>query len=119
MEENVTVTAGGFLAISATTGVAGYEMAKDDVTLIKNGNKQEIRTHAKTVKELLAEQNIQPRKEDYVYPSLHSPITDDLHIVWEASKEVTLTVNGKRKDMDDSRYSRGAAPFAARGSRAV
>ncbi|NNU85163.1 DUF348 domain-containing protein [Geobacillus sp. BMUD] len=95
--KNVTVTAGGFLAISATTGVAGYEMAKDDVTLIANGEKQEIRTHAKTVKELLAEQNIQPRKEDYVYPSLHSPITDDLHIVWEASKEVTLTVNGKKK----------------------
>ncbi|MEB3750617.1 MULTISPECIES: G5 and 3D domain-containing protein [Geobacillus] len=95
--KNVTVTAGGFLAISATTGVASYEMAKDDVTLTANGEKQEIRTHAQTVKELLAEQHIEPRKEDYVYPSLDTPITDDLHIIWEASKEVTLAVNGEKK----------------------
>jgi len=93
----VTATASGFLAISATTGVAGYEMAKDDVTLTANGKKQEIRTHAENVKELLEEQGIRPRKEDYVYPSLNTPITDDLHIIWEASKEVTLTVNGKAK----------------------
>ncbi|AKM17416.1 ubiquitin-like domain-containing protein [Anoxybacillus geothermalis] len=95
--KNATVTASGFLAISATTGVAGYEMAKDDVTLTINGKKQEIRTYAKDVEELLEEQGIQPRKEDYVYPSLNTPITDDLHIIWEASKEVTLTINGKKK----------------------
>ncbi|OQP04375.1 hypothetical protein B1690_15820 [Geobacillus sp. 46C-IIa] len=95
--KNVTATASGFLAISATTGVAGYEMAKDDVTLTVNGEEQEIRTHAENVKELLEEQGIQPRKEDYVYPSLSTPITDDLHIIWEASKEVTLTINGKTK----------------------
>jgi uncharacterized protein YabE (DUF348 family) len=97
LRKNFTVTASSFIAFSATTGFAGYEIAKDDVTLTMNGKKQEIRTHAKTVKELLQEQNIKPRKEDYVYPSLNTPITDDLNIVWEASKPVTLTIDGKKR----------------------
>jgi resuscitation-promoting factor RpfB len=97
LRKNFTVTASSFIAFSATTGLAGYEIVKDDVTLTVNGKKQEIRTHAKTVKELLQEQNIKPRKEDYVYPSLNTPITDDLNIVWEASKEVTLTIDGKKQ----------------------
>jgi resuscitation-promoting factor RpfB len=99
LRKNFTVTAGSFIAFSATTGFVGYELAKDDVTLTVNGKKQEIRTHAKTVKEVLQEQNIKPRKEDYVYPSLDTPITDDLTIVWEASKKVTLTVDGKKQEI--------------------
>lgn len=99
LRKNFTVTASSFIAFSATTGFAGYEIAKDDVTLTANGKKQEIRTHAKTVKELLQEQNIEPRKEDYVYPSLDTPITDDLNIVWQASKKVTLTVDGKKQEI--------------------
>ncbi|WP_409978379.1 ubiquitin-like domain-containing protein [Anoxybacteroides tepidamans] len=96
---NLTVTASSLIALSATTGFAGYEATKEHVTLIKNGEKQEIRTHAKTVKELLEEQHIYPRPEDYVYPSINAVVTDDLHIVWKASKRVTLTVNGKRKEV--------------------
>jgi uncharacterized protein YabE (DUF348 family) len=99
LRKNFTVTASSFIAFSATTGFAGYEIAKDDVTLTVNGKKQEIRTHAKTVKEVLQEQNIKPKKEDYVYPSLDTPITDDLNIVWEASKKVTLTVDGKKQEI--------------------
>jgi resuscitation-promoting factor RpfB len=99
LRKNFTVTASSFIALSATTGFAGYEIAKDDVTLTANGKKQEIRTHAKTVKEVLQEQNIKPRKEDRVYPSLDTPITDDLNIVWEASKKVTLTVDGKKQEI--------------------
>ncbi|OQP03490.1 DUF348 domain-containing protein [Geobacillus sp. 44B] len=99
LRKNFTVTASSFIAFSATTGFAGYEIAKDDVTLTANGKKQEIRTHAKTVKEVLEEQNIKPRKEDYVYPSLDTPITDDLNIVWEASKKVTLTIDGKEQEI--------------------
>jgi resuscitation-promoting factor RpfB len=99
LRKNFTVTASSFIAFSATTGFAGYEIAKDDVTLTANGKKQEIRTHAKTVKEVLQEQNIEPRKEDYVYPSLDTPITDDLNIVWEASKKVTLIMDGKKQEI--------------------
>ncbi|EID42539.1 G5 and 3D domain-containing protein [Parageobacillus thermoglucosidasius] len=99
LRKNFTVTASSFIAFSATTGLAGYEIAKDDVTLTVNGKKQEIRTHAKTVKEVLQEQNIKPRKEDHVYPSLDTPITDDLNIVWEASKKVTLIVDGKKQEI--------------------
>jgi uncharacterized protein YabE (DUF348 family) len=97
LRKNFTVTASSFIAFSATTGFAGYEIAKDDVTLTVNGKKQEIRTHAKTVKEVLQEQNIKPRKEDYVYPSLNTPIADDLNIVWEASKPVMLMIDGKKQ----------------------
>jgi uncharacterized protein YabE (DUF348 family) len=99
LKRNLTVTAGSLIAFSATTGFAGYEVTKEHVTLTKNGEKQEIRTHADTVKEVLKEQHIHPRPEDYVYPSMDTPVTDDLNIVWEASNRVTLTVNGKQKEI--------------------
>ncbi|QPA30990.1 G5 and 3D domain-containing protein [Thermaerobacillus caldiproteolyticus] len=99
LKRNLTVTASSLIAFSATTGFAGYQITKEDVTLTANGKKQELRTHAKTVKEVLKEQHIQPRPEDYVYPSMDTPVTDDLNIVWEASRQVTLTVNGKQKEI--------------------
>lgn len=37
LRKNFTVTASSFIAFSATTGLAGYEIAKDDVTLTVNG----------------------------------------------------------------------------------
>nr|WP_084279230.1 G5 and 3D domain-containing protein [Anoxybacillus tepidamans] len=97
--KNLTITASSLIAFSATTGFAGYEATKEHVILTKDGKKQEIRTHADTVRELLEEQHIHPRPEDYVYPSLDAAVTDDLHIVWEPSKRVTMTIDGKQKEI--------------------
>ncbi|MBA2873074.1 uncharacterized protein YabE (DUF348 family) [Anoxybacillus calidus] len=97
LKKNLAVTAGSLIAFSTTTGVAAYELTKESVTLTLNGQKQEIRTHADTVADVLAEHNIQVRSEDYLFPSKNTPVTDDLKIVWEASKPVKLTVNGTAK----------------------
>jgi uncharacterized protein YabE (DUF348 family) len=97
LKKNLAVTAGSLIAFSATTGVAAYELTKESVTLTLNGKKQEIRTHADTVADVLAEHNIRVRSEDYLFPSKNTPVTDDLNIVWEASTPVKLTVNGTAK----------------------
>jgi resuscitation-promoting factor RpfB len=95
LKKNLAVTAGSLIAFSATAGAAAYELTKEQVTINVNGKKQEIRTHADTVAEVLEEHNIQTRPEDYLFPSENTPITDGLNIVWEASKPIKLTVNGK------------------------
>ncbi|MCZ0756748.1 G5 and 3D domain-containing protein [Anoxybacillus sp. J5B_2022] len=99
LRKNLTVTASGLIALSATTGFTGYEATKEHVTVIKNGEKQEIRTHANTVAEVLEELDIHPRPEDYIFPSVDATVTDDLRIVWQASRRVTLTVNGIKKEV--------------------
>ncbi|WP_370514178.1 ubiquitin-like domain-containing protein [Anoxybacillus sp. PDR2] len=99
LRKNFTVTASSLIAFSATTGFAGYEATKDHVVLTKNGERQEIRTHANTVKEVLKEQHIDLRPEDHVYPSLDTVVTDDLNIVWKASKQVTVKIDGKQKEL--------------------
>jgi uncharacterized protein YabE (DUF348 family) len=97
LKKNLAVTAGSLIAFSATTGVAAYELTKESVTLTLNGKKQEIRTHADKVADVLAEHNIRVRSEDYLFPSKNTPVTDNLNIVWEASKPVKLTINGTAK----------------------
>ena len=97
MKKNIAVTAGSLIALTATTAAASYELTKTEVVVTINGKKQEIRTHADTVAEVLAEQDIKPRSEDYLFPSKDTAIKDRLNIVWEASKPVKLTVNGETK----------------------
>nr|WP_290907655.1 G5 and 3D domain-containing protein [Anoxybacillus sp.] len=99
LRKNFAVTASGMIALSATTGFTGYEATKEHVTVIKDGERQEVRTHANTVAEVLEELNIHPRPEDYIYPAVNAAVTDDLQIVWQASKRVTLTVNETKKDV--------------------
>ncbi|WP_044895806.1 ubiquitin-like domain-containing protein [Bacillus alveayuensis] len=97
LKKNLAVTTGSLIAFSAAAGTATYELTKESVTLTLNGKKQEVRTHADTVADVLAEHNIEVRSEDYLFPSKNTPITDDLNIVWEASKPVKLTINGTTK----------------------
>jgi len=99
LRKNLAVTASGMIALSATTGFTGYEATKEHVTIIKDGERREIRTHANTVAEVLEELNIHPRPEDYIYPAVNAAVTDDLQIVWQASKRVTLTVNEAKKEV--------------------
>ncbi|MDM5314422.1 ubiquitin-like domain-containing protein [Fictibacillus sp. b24] len=85
------------LVLAVTTGFVGYETTKAEVTLMKDGKKTEVKTHANTVREFLSEQNIKPNQHDLVKPGLNAKVTDNMKVDYTEAKQVSLTVNGKDK----------------------
>ncbi|MCX8045843.1 MAG: ubiquitin-like domain-containing protein [Anoxybacillus gonensis] len=96
-KKKIALATGGFLALSGMTGYASYEWTKETVTLYANGKEEKVRTHANTVAELLKEQNIQLKQEDFISPSPKTKIVDHLTVKWEASKPIVLVVDGGEK----------------------
>jgi uncharacterized protein YabE (DUF348 family) len=98
-KKKIAIAAGSFIALSTMTGYASYEWTKETVTLNLNGKEQQVRTHAKTVAEILEDYDIQLHSEDYLYPSANTKVVDNLKITWEASKPIQLVVDGKEKKL--------------------
>lgn len=73
--------------------LAVYEGNKKSITLTVNGQQEEYRTHASTVENLLAENNIEVMKHDIVTPSMNTPIENGLAVRWEQSKQVALMID--------------------------
>jgi resuscitation-promoting factor RpfB len=85
------------LVLAVTTGFVGYETTKAEVTIMLDGKKTEVKTHASTVRELLSEQNIKPNQHDVVKPGLSAKVEDNMQVDYLKAKEIVLTVNGKDK----------------------
>jgi len=73
-----------------------YQGTKQTVTLEANGEKIKVATHAKTVEQLLQDQNIDIAEHDKISPSLNTKIVNGLAISWEQAKEVTISVDGNQ-----------------------
>lgn len=73
-----------------------FQGTKKSVTLNANGEAIEVSTHAKTVEELLQNQNIDIAAHDKISPSLNAKIVNGLAITWEQAKEVTISVDGNQ-----------------------
>jgi len=73
-----------------------YQGTKKSVKLEANGETIEVSTHAKTVEQLLQNQNIDIAEHDKISPSLNTKIVNGLAITWEQAKEVTISVDGNQ-----------------------
>ncbi len=76
-----------------------YEGTKSTVIVNANGKQLELATHAKTVEELLASQNITVSEYDKVSPSLDNEITSGMEISWEQAEEVIISVDGNQSSI--------------------
>ncbi|MCM3719890.1 G5 and 3D domain-containing protein [Fictibacillus phosphorivorans] len=85
------------IVLAVTTGFVGYETTKAEVTLMLDGKKTEVKTHASTVGELLSEQNIKPNQHDVVKPGLSAKVEDNMQVDYLKAKEIVLTIDGKDK----------------------
>ncbi|WLR50894.1 ubiquitin-like domain-containing protein [Bacillus tianshenii] len=74
-----------------------FEGTKATVTFDANGQEKTIRTHADTVEELLAAQDVKFANTDLVEPSKGTKIEDGMEVSWKKGKKVTLTVEGKKE----------------------
>lgn len=85
-----TVIAILFVAIMALVLIEG---TKKTIALTVEGEEIEVRTHAKTVEQLLEEQNIEVAAHDIVEPALNTPLKTGLAVEWIEAEEVVLTVD--------------------------
>ncbi|NPC94935.1 DUF348 domain-containing protein [Bacillus sp. WMMC1349] len=89
--------AGGLLVAGSGTAYGAHELTKKPISISINGKKQSVRTHAKTVSELLKSLDIETRKEDHISPAEDTKITSDMNVKYVASKRVQFTIDGQEK----------------------
>jgi uncharacterized protein YabE (DUF348 family) len=88
-----------FVALIALTGFTMFETTKNTVALTIDGKEKTVRTHASTVRELFEEQDIVLQKEDYVFPTKDSKVTNNLEIVWKPAKQVQLSKENEQESV--------------------
>ena len=76
-----------------------YQGTKNTVAITANGEQLQVATHAKTVEELLASQNITVSEYDKVSPSLDTEITGGMEISWEQAEEIFISVDGNQSSI--------------------
>lgn len=86
-----------FVVLLTALGVLLYEGSKKTVAITLNGEPMVYKTHADTVKEILDEQDVTIRDQDYLHPKADTKVTDDLEVVWRQAKQVTIVKDNEKK----------------------
>lgn len=94
-KKSIIITMTTVLMFAAVMVFAIYEGTKNTVTMISNGEKEEVKTHAETVGAFLEEQEIKIGQDDYVSHEADASIDQDIVIEWTEAEQFTVTVDGK------------------------
>lgn len=86
-----------FLLIALVAFGLIYEGTKKTVTVNANGEKQELRTHADTVKDIIEELEIPYKSQDKLMPGLQTEIKNEMEIVWIPAQLVVLKIDGEEQ----------------------
>jgi uncharacterized protein YabE (DUF348 family) len=84
------------ILLVGVVSVSAYELTKTSVTLVINGEETILKTHAKTVDELMLENDILVGDHDFIEPALDTRLIKDVNVVWIPAKLVYLTNNGEK-----------------------
>lgn len=76
-----------------------YEGSKKNVTLHADGEAEQVKTHATTVADVLAEQDIEVAEHDVVTPALNTDLEDGLAIELEKAQEIEIVVNDEKSSV--------------------
>jgi uncharacterized protein YabE (DUF348 family) len=82
------------LALVAGVATAGVAAASSSVTLVVDGESQQVVTFGETVGEVLADQGLEVDADDLVVPAEATPVDDGSQIAVAFARPVTLTVDG-------------------------
>ncbi|OIJ14475.1 hypothetical protein BKP35_06905 [Anaerobacillus arseniciselenatis] len=84
------------LLLIGVASFATYELTKTQVTLVIDGEEIALKTHSKTVDELMLENDILVGEHDFIEPSLETELTNDVNVVWTPAILVYVTNDGER-----------------------
>ncbi|WP_458411431.1 ubiquitin-like domain-containing protein [Schinkia sp. CFF1] len=77
--------------------ILGYQVTKQPVTVVLDGKEETVRTHAKSVKELLSDLDLEVLEQDKVSPPLDSPVTAKMRVTWDPAKPIRFVAWGKEQ----------------------
>ncbi len=87
------------VALLAVFAFFSYEVTKASVTLVIDGEKQTIRTHAQSVEELLTEQSIDFKEHDLIVPAGNTELSNNMEVTYERAVPATVIQDGIEKDV--------------------
>jgi uncharacterized protein YabE (DUF348 family) len=96
------------LLLVAGIATAGVTAAASSVTLVVDGEADRVVTFGETVADVLAGEGIEVDSGDLVVPALTSPVDDGSEIAVAFARPVTLTVDGRQREVTTTALSVGA-----------
>ncbi|QQZ09485.1 G5 and 3D domain-containing protein [Heyndrickxia vini] len=97
--KRLTIVVTSSLVFVAALGLITYETTKKTVAMTLDGKEKIIRTHSKTVGNILEELDIELHSNDYLSLPAETTVKDKLSFVWEPAKQVHLTIDGKQRSV--------------------
>ncbi|WP_238985054.1 G5 and 3D domain-containing protein [Bacillus kwashiorkori] len=76
-----------------------FELTKKEITVVLDGKKQEMKTHAQTVGDLLKDLNIQYKPYDQIEPETKEKITDQMQVFWKPAKKVVMMIDDSKEEV--------------------
>ncbi len=95
--KNVVLLVIGLILFIGVIAYAVHETTKATVTIFVDGEETTVQTHAKTVAELMDEQEWDVKDYDRIEPSMDTAITGNMTINWDVAKRVYVTIDGQKK----------------------
>ncbi len=87
------------LLVALVGGTTAWSITEKTVHLSVDGSARSVTLHGGTVRDVLAAAGLQVRSHDLVSPSLDSPVADGARVALRRSRELTLNVDGKQRQV--------------------
>ncbi|MGG0286295.1 ubiquitin-like domain-containing protein [Peribacillus butanolivorans] len=87
------------ILVSTALGILIHQGTKHTVTIMLDGKKEVVRTHAATVNDMLKDLEITVQPADYVHPSGDSKVEDNLEVVWKPAQKITLVQDEETEEV--------------------
>ncbi|WP_186575697.1 G5 and 3D domain-containing protein [Aquibacillus kalidii] len=78
--------------------IVAYQVTKEQVTVVQDGEVTTIKTHADTVNDVLKELGIQVEKYDELSPGKNTTITSDMKITFKQANKIIVSTDGQNKE---------------------
>lgn len=87
------------ILITTTLGILIHKGTMHTVTIMLDGKKEVVRTHASTVNDMLQDLEIKVQAADYVHPSGDSEVADNLEVVYKQARKIVMVQDGEREEV--------------------
>lgn len=95
--KKIIVAFSSILVAIILIGILTYEATKQPITVVLDGKEKNIRTHAETVRELLAEIDLELLEQDRVTPPLDTPLNGIKKVTWDPAIPIRFIAWGEEQ----------------------
>ncbi|WP_078429497.1 ubiquitin-like domain-containing protein [Alkalihalobacterium alkalinitrilicum] len=97
--KKLTISILSFVLIIGAMSFVIYETTKANLTVIADEEEIMIRTHAKTVAEVMEELGFEIGDYDKLEPAIDEKVIGNMSISWKKAKEVHIVINGDERQL--------------------